>query len=210
MPSRRALAWIAATCLAALFALAWVRVSGQPLSIDRAAFDALHAQAHPGWRPWVQALHALGYRAGVLPVDAVLVIALLLRGRRRLAAFAAVALGGGLLLNAGLKIALGIDRPAALDPWVTEATLGFPSGHAQATASLACVGLILAWPTAARMPLALVACVALLAVGASRILAGVHVPTDVLGGWLLGAGWAAAVASVIACGAGPAQGPGRA
>ncbi|MEU3790252.1 phosphatase PAP2 family protein [Streptomyces fructofermentans] len=95
------------------------------------------------------------------------------------------------LLQQGLKAAVGRERPVWPDPVDSAHYAAYPSGHAM-TATVVC-GLVLwllrlygagrtLWRAAAA-----VAAVSVLGVGATRIWLGVHWPTDVLGGWLLGA-----------------------
>jgi hypothetical protein len=88
--------------------------------------------------------------------------------------------------NLALKKAFGQPRPFHLDPSVKladETTNGLPSNHAQIAATF--------WGKAAPLfPRRLGAALALalpLLIGLSRIYLGVHFPTDVLAGWVLGA-----------------------
>ncbi len=86
----------------------------------------------------------------------------------------------------GVKDLLAQPRPFQLDPSVKLHDVGgygLPSGHAQA--SVVVWGYLAA---VARKTWAwIVAIVLMVLIGFSRIYLGVHFPTDVLGGWVLGA-----------------------
>jgi hypothetical protein len=96
----------------------------------------------------------------------------------------------GTLLQQTLKAAVGRPRPVWPDPVDSAHYAAFPSGHAM-TATVVC-GLLLwllhrygpgraVWRTALA-----VAVVSVLGVGLTRVWLGVHWPSDVVGGWLLG------------------------
>ncbi|USQ86744.1 phosphatase PAP2 family protein [Streptomyces phaeoluteigriseus] len=97
----------------------------------------------------------------------------------------------GTVLQQGLKAALGRDRPVWIDPVDSAHYAAYPSGHAL-TATVV-LGLLL-WllhrhgvgPALWRTAVAVVA-VSAAGVGLTRVWLGVHWPTDVLGGWLMGA-----------------------
>ncbi|MGW8761248.1 phosphatase PAP2 family protein [Streptomyces sp. NPDC055815] len=188
----------------ALTLLVLVAVEWAPLlSFDRSVAEALHrsAVAHPGftrvnriftdwvWDPWT--MRALAAAAAVL---------LWWRRERRAALWVA---GTSLLavgLQQGLKELVGRDRPYWTDPVDAARYAAFPSGHAM-TATVTC-GLLL-WVLALHWreesrgwgTLAGAAVVSVLGVGWTRVYLGVHWPSDVVEGWLLG--WCCVAAAVL-------------
>ncbi|ELP63523.1 phosphatase PAP2 family protein [Streptomyces turgidiscabies] len=108
-----------------------------------------------------------------------------------LALWLAIACALGTVLQQALKAAVGRARPVWPDPVDSAHYAAFPSGHAM-TATVVC-GLLLfllrrygagrvVWRTAVAGSV-----ISVLGVGLTRIWLGVHWPSDVLGGWLLGA-----------------------
>ncbi|WP_052509008.1 phosphatase PAP2 family protein [Kitasatospora griseola] len=109
-----------------------------------------------------------------------------------------------LLLGQGLRQLLmhgfGRPRPPLAARAVHASGFSFPSGHAftaAAGAGLLALAVALARPSAARLA-AVCAVVFAAAVGASRVYLGVHWALDVLGGWLLAAGWLA-LGTLLVC-----------
>ncbi|WP_157695471.1 phosphatase PAP2 family protein [Nakamurella panacisegetis] len=130
---------------------------------------------------------AMGSLAGVV------VVVLLWRRRRADAVFlAVVAIGAGLFVSAA-KPLIGRARPPMAERLVVEANQSFPSGHALASIAIIGALAVLLRPilraTRLRVAAAVVGAVFVAAIGVSRLYLGVHWPTDVLGGWLCGAGW---------------------
>ncbi|HBN30258.1 MAG TPA: hypothetical protein DD416_03325, partial [Rhodobacteraceae bacterium] len=72
----------------------------------------------------------------------------------------------------------------------------FPSGHAT-NAAVVYLLFIMLVPQARHPAWQLAAAAMILLMGLSRILLNVHWPTDVIGGWMLGASFALMVAAVI-------------
>lgn len=86
------------------------------------------------------------------------------------------------------------DLVAQLDPIGSPA---YPSGHAN-NAAVVYLLFIMLVPQARHPGWQLAAAVMILATGLSRILLGVHWPTDVIGGWMLGTSFAFMAGAVIA------------
>lgn len=101
-----------------------------------------------------------------------------------------------------------IDRPRPRIPQLDEAppTSGFPSGHTAASVAFyGAVALIVLWHTRRlwlRWLMVIVAVAVPLAVGGSRLYRGMHYPTDVLAGLLLGSAWLSTVAGRLRPGGG--------
>ncbi len=90
------------------------------------------------------------------------------------------------VLNGALKDVFMHPRPGDLDPTVAIATsegYGLPSGHGQSGAVV--WGSVAVWTRRGWVKAAAVAFAAL--VGISRVYLGVHFPTDVAAGWVIGA-----------------------
>ncbi|MEU8827762.1 phosphatase PAP2 family protein [Streptomyces sp. NPDC048636] len=178
-----------------LLLLALVAASWGPLDrADRDIVVSLHHSAvtHHGrtetarvlsdwvWDPWT--MRAL---------LAVVVGWLLWRRERLLAGWVAATAALGTLLQQGIKGTVGRARPHWPDPVDSAHYSAFPSGHAL-TAAVAC-GLVV-WVMALHgartrwlAPVAVAGAVSVFGVGFTRLYLGVHWPSDVLGGWLLGA-----------------------
>ena len=186
---------LALACAIAFVATAREVVQGGVLAMDR-----LIASLVPPLPPWgievVRDLTSLG-GPGVLILVVLLVVGYLVISRRwRSALLVTAATITGLIVCGALK---GIyDRPRpdlAVAPYAG-ATDSFPSGHAlMATVvylTLASQVMRLLHLRRDQICCALVALLMAGLVGASRVLLGVHHPSDVIAGWALGGVWATA------------------
>jgi undecaprenyl-diphosphatase len=123
-------------------------------------------------------------------------LAVMLLGRRWFGALSVlVAAVSGLLLGDALKLLVARVRPSVELVRVYEPSggYGFPSTTALLSVVLLGTVCYLVWREGPRRPLlAALLCVSLLSVlasGISRVRAGEHWATDVLGGWLFGSAW---------------------
>ena len=131
-----------------------------------------------------------GARSAV--IAPVLIVVLFGLRQWRWAVFLLVSSQLGLLLSNALKFAIGRERPPFVENTDLQQHLSFPSGHTFAGFTIWAATAIIAWYLL-RPPWANAAAVVLLAVGLlqapSRLIVGKHWVTDVLGSWLIGAGW---------------------
>jgi undecaprenyl-diphosphatase len=153
-----------------------------------------------GWRrdwatPIMRAASVAGSGAVEIPLALLLSVRLaMVRRRSEAAGYVAATLSGWALYGLA-KFAFQRARPRILPRLMRDAGwYSFPSGHAMLAPLVFGLGAVIwsaPWPRRRRLFLLLVAAAASLLIGFSRLYLGVHWPTDVLGGLLLGAGWAA-------------------
>jgi undecaprenyl-diphosphatase len=195
---RRGLAILAVVALGLFAGLAvWAKYLS-PADWEIQALTNLAAQPNP-LGAVVSALNALGN----LPVWAVVIaVASVTVGYvRGLAAGVLVALTFASDLVAFLvKVLVERDRPdtAAVHEFFGPDNFSYPSGHTVRATAFVAVLIWLFVPARLRLPLAVMGgAVAGLVMGYARVSLGVHWPTDVIGGTLLGLGWFAVTSALI-------------
>ena len=171
-------------------------LEGETLRFDRAVLLWLDARATPGLD--VAALHvtALGDTLVVVTTTAVAATLLALLGRRAYAALLALSVGGAWIMFPLLKLLFDRPRPRLFE-WRAHyaGSSSYPSGHSVMSmvllVALAYVVHHLAAERAwVRVATLLAAGTLILLVGLSRLYLGVHYPTDVLAGYVVGFAWA--------------------
>jgi undecaprenyl-diphosphatase len=180
---------------------------GESMGIDEGILRALrdpHDPARIRGGDWVQ--HAaldvtsLGSHAVVILVLAAAVVFLLLVRKPASALLTLLAGAGGIWWNGVLKHLFHRVRPTVVPHLVAVDSASFPSGHALLSATVyLSIAVLLARVVRGRLlKLYVIAVGTLLTllIGFTRLLLGVHYPTDVLAGWLAGGLWALLCGSV--------------
>ena len=197
----------AATAALCIIAFAWVAahvVSGRTQAVDEAVLGALARHRVP----WLQAVMLdvtlLGATSVVVGVAAVAALFLALTRHRDAATLLLASTVGAQLLNDVLKQAFARPRPHVFE-WGTQvATTSFPSGHAMSAAAvyatIAYLAARLEPRRAVRVTTFVVAALLILAVGFSRMYLGVHYPSDVAAGIVVGWAWAAFCVATLEAG----------
>lgn len=138
----------------------------------------------------------------VLTLITVLAVGYLIAARKTAtSSFVAASIAGGAILSAVIKSALARPRPELVPHLVHVTSPSFPSGHAMNSAIVyMTLAVLLARSEKRRRVQIYLICVAIalsLIIGCSRVFLGVHWPSDVLAGWVVGASWAS-LCSLIA------------
>jgi membrane-associated phospholipid phosphatase len=177
---------VALAILTGAVAAGWAPLEAADARVVLAADSAMAARA--GAVAVAIVVTDVGSPVAVNVFTAVAVVVLLLRHRRREAIYLVLVRLVALGVETALKNALARPRPDVA-PLTTAAGFSFPSGHTTGTTALCVSLLVVLHPVLRRRvrAVAVVAAIALsVAVAASRVLLGVHYPSDVIGGLLAG------------------------
>jgi undecaprenyl-diphosphatase len=203
---RQELTWLALGLLGCVLLLAFVVLAGIVAEGSTAALDTRILRslrtpndlAVPIGPHWVELmmldLTAVGGPT-VLSLVVLMIAGFLFVERRYRMALGVLATSfGGMLATEMLKQMFDRPRPSVV-PHLREVTSSsFPSGHAMQSAIVyLTLGAMLMRIVEGRMAKLYVLAMAVflsLIVGCSRIYLGVHYPTDVIGGWIIGFVWA--------------------
>ena len=187
---------LAIVCLVLFFGLTTAVLVGVADTWDRTLMLALAAGREPWLTWWMKFLSIAGSGLIEIPLALLLVLGLFLRKRKVEAWWYAAAALSGWALSGLAKLAVQRPRPHVIPRLMHGGGwFSYPSGHSMLAPIIFGLGIIVwaaPWPSPAlrRAALALAALFAL-GIGFSRVYLGVHYPSDVLGGLLLGTAWSA-------------------
>ncbi len=170
---------------------------------DRPVVRFLAAHREPWLITAMQVISDVGSPVGVA-ITATVVGAALAWARRSWLPLLVAGLGaaGIGMINLTVKWLVARSRPPLAIAVGGEDGFSFPSGHTTGTTVvwLLSAWMVSRWVIRSRAGRDMVWTGALLliaAVGTSRVYLGVHFPSDILAGWVLGAAWAATIALVV-------------
>jgi undecaprenyl-diphosphatase len=193
---------VAITAAGLLFAeLAEEVLEGDSRAVDTAILLTLRNpvdSSDPIGPRWLESIFrditALGGTAVVTLITAAVIGFLLAASKRGAALLILLSVAGGALLGPVLKIGFDRPRPDLVAHLVQVQSASFPSGHALLSAvtylTLAALLSRLVGELRLKIYIMTVALIFTFLIGSSRVYLGVHWPTDVLAGWLVGAAWA--------------------
>ncbi len=170
-------------------------MAGQTQAFDEAVLRWAAAHHTVALDSIMLEITSLGTGSAVMMIVGVAALFLALTRHRYSAALLFAATAGGGILNIVLKQFFGRPRPHVFEWGIQALSSSFPSGHAMsATIVYTTVAYLAArlqkrvWERALTM---LLAALIILAISASRVYLGVHYPSDVMAGMIIGIGWSA-------------------
>jgi undecaprenyl-diphosphatase len=161
---------------------------GGPL--DRQLYETLYAGNRPVLLSIARFFTALGEPTVLIGAGVAVAVGLWWAGYRRLPLVLVAVVALGRLLSEAQKYWIARVRPDLQPHLVVVKTSSFPSGHA--TSSMIfylALALMLTAGTRWQRPAVAAAVLLSLAIGTSRVMLGVHWPSDVVGGWAFGMLW---------------------
>jgi undecaprenyl-diphosphatase len=183
MLSARSRFWIAIVLLAAIW-LACLLMGGHAAAWDVALREFFFVERGSTLARNAAVFTQIGRAYVLVPLSLVAAGYLAVRRRRRAALFLFTTFGGRLLVELQKLI---IDRQR---PDLSSTLDSFPSGHAaNSMITLLAIALMLPVRQRNRAIAVGIGLAVVLQVGASRVMIGVHWPSDVVGGWAFGLLW---------------------
>jgi len=181
-------------CLLALTGLGWLCHEvweKETFRFDTALLSALHRSANPLLDRLMLSITWLGNPEFVVGTVVASLGWLLWRQKRLESGVLIIACLGALLLNQGMKLTFVRPRPTLWQPLIREISYSFPSGHALGASVLyGFLAYLLARRYPRRSYLIYASTIIIIGlIGLSRLYLGVHYPTDIIAGYIVGLLW---------------------
>ena len=159
-------------------------------SVDRAIYQAVYAGHRPALRAVAHVLTLLGEPTLLIAASVLVALWLWYLGRGRAGAVLLAVILIGRAVTELQKYWVARARPDLEAHLVVVKTSSFPSGHAAGSMMFyLALALMLTAHSRLRFAAAAAAILVSLLVGISRVMLGVHWPSDVIGGWSFGLLW---------------------
>lgn len=179
---------------------------GELQGFDKAALEAVIAMRTPALNGIAVDVTALGSMTVLTLIVTVAACCFALYAHWGSAAQLVIAAVGGGTISELLKMVLERERPDVVGRLVHVASHSYPSGHSMASASayLTLAIVVARWlpQPHARKIVVVFALVLAATIGLSRAYLGVHYPSDIAAGLLLGAGWSLLISAAFSYGRG--------
>jgi len=158
--------------------------------LDRSMYKFLYAGGHPPFIAIARVFTELGEPTVLVTAGLLLALFLWLRGRGRLALSLLIVILIGRGLSEVQKYWIARARPDFEPHLVVVKTPSFPSGHATSSMIFYLTVALALVPNWRRRRIAVAGAILLsLLIGTSRVMLGVHWPSDVVAGWSFGMFW---------------------
>jgi undecaprenyl-diphosphatase len=188
LPQRLQWRFIAAIVILVAVWLAMLLKGGG--AIDRALYEALYAGRRPVLLGIARGFTFLGEPTLLIGAGLLLALWLWHAGRGRMGAALLLVTMTGRILSEAQKHWIARVRPELEPHLVVVKTSSFPSGHAASSMIFyLSIALALTAHSRGRFVAAGAAILLSLMIGTSRVMLGVHWPSDVIGGWAFGLLW---------------------
>ncbi|MEH2282763.1 MAG: phosphatase PAP2 family protein [Nostoc sp.] len=173
----------------------WQNQAGLPWDVP--ILLAVHSTVNPQLDVLAVTLAIIGLPWTAIPILGAIALILLLQKRWRSLAYLLTASAGSVIINRTAKELMHRVRPQLWLSIAPESSFAFPSAHAMTSITLVAILLFLTWATPWRWLVLIFGSLYVIVMAWCRLYLGVHFPSDILAGWMVGLGWTIGVSLII-------------
>ncbi|BAQ65734.1 phosphatase PAP2 family protein [Geminocystis sp. NIES-3709] len=167
-------------------------------SWDISILLTIHNISQKFWDEFVPILTNFGGFKFILFFLTPIIVLFLSQIKRRLLIYLIVSIFSSAIVNFIIKILIHRSRPHLWESsYSFPSDYSFPSGHAMGSITLALTLLIIFWGSRWTIFFVILAGIYVISIGWTRLYLGVHFPSDILGGWLLGIAWTSLITLLL-------------